>query len=149
MITISKVTKKRLGDILLEEGVLKKEQLDEALKKQKAEGGLLGKILEKLGYVKEIDIVAALVKQFNLPYINVAKYVISKEVLDIVPADFCYKNQFVILDKIGKVLVIGISGPVDVAVFDELERVSGCRVFAYLSTSSAITATLEKYFPRK
>lgn len=138
MVNIAKLTRKRLGELLVEEGLLKEEQITEALKKQKATGELLGEVLIRLGYVSEIDIARTLTKQFNLPYIDASKYTISKDVLDIVPANYMYKHQFIILDKIGKALVVAVSGLLDQAIFEELERMSGSKLFIYVSTTSQV-----------
>ena len=96
MPNITKITKKKLGEILVNEGLITNEQIQEGLSEQQKSGGLLGENLIKLGYVTELDIAAAMSTQFNLPYIDATRYTISKEAFGLVPTDF--KKQFIILD---------------------------------------------------
>ena len=63
---------KRLGDILIVEGVITQDQLEEAVARQAKEGGKLGELLIKLNYVTEEQIVMALSKQLVIPYVSLA-----------------------------------------------------------------------------
>jgi len=56
-------------------------------------------------------------------------------------------NQFVVLDKIGKTLLVAISNVLGTEVFDKLEKVSGSQIFVYISTASQIHQALEKNVP--
>ena len=70
MVNIAKLTKKRLGELLIAEGLIHNDQVQEALAEQQKNGLLLGEALIKLGYVTELDIAGALSTQFGLPYID-------------------------------------------------------------------------------
>jgi len=63
---------KRIGEILVSEGMVTPEQLEEAVKLQSKEGGRLGDILIRLGYVTEEQILSALSKQLHIPYVSLA-----------------------------------------------------------------------------
>jgi hypothetical protein len=149
MVNIEKLTRKRLGELLLEEGLLNEQQIQEALQYQKENGSLMGEILVKLKYVSEIDIARTISKQFGLPYIDASKYAIDKDAISIVPSRLMYDHQFIVLDKIGKALIIAASGLLDREVFVELERVWGSQIFIYVSTVSQVREALEKYCPIK
>lgn len=149
MVNVPKLIRKKLGEILVEEGLLKDDQVQEALKKQKETGGLLGEVLVKLQYVSEIDIARAIAKQFGLPYIDAAKYRIGKEVQGIIPVEMMLENQFVPLDKLGKALLLAVSGVLNGEVFEQLEKITGSRLFIYVSTVSAVHEVLKKLAPPK
>jgi type IV pilus assembly protein PilB len=136
MPNITKITKKRLGEILIDEGLITKEHVQEGLSEQQKSGGMLGENLVKLGYITEMDIASALATQFGLPYIDVTRYNISKEVFDLLPLDFI--KQLIILDKIGSVVIIAISSPLNEKIFAEIEKITSCQIFAFVSTSSQI-----------
>ena len=138
MVNISKLTKKRLGELLISEGLITNEQLHDALKEQQKVGGMVGEVLIKLGYVTEMDIAAALSTQFGLPYINASNYSITKEVFDLLPKEFLVKNELVPLDKIGDALTIAVSGTLSEKVFEEIEKKTNCQIFVFVSTSSQI-----------
>ncbi|MBI2901170.1 MAG: hypothetical protein HYY17_13380 [Planctomycetes bacterium] len=145
---LPKLVRKKLGEILVEEGLVKEDQVQEALQKQKGSGGLLGEVLVKLNYVSEIDIARAIAKQFGLPFIDATKYNISKEALSLVPGEMMVQNQFVILDKLGKALLVAVSGLLNGEIFEHLERLSGCRLFIYVSTATSVMETLKKVAPK-
>ncbi|MBP6944169.1 MAG: type II secretion system protein GspE, partial [Candidatus Omnitrophica bacterium] len=69
MASARRVITKTIGQLLLEKGVIKQAQLDEALKVQKEKGGLLGQILASLGYVTEEQIAQAITVQYGFPYL--------------------------------------------------------------------------------
>lgn len=148
MVNVPKLIRKKLGEILVEEGLLKDDQVQEALKKQKESGGLLGEVLVKLQYVSEIDIARAIAKQFGLPYIDVSKYHIAKDVQGIIPAEMMHENQFVPLDKLGKALLLAVSGVLNGEVFEQLEKITGSRLFIYVSTASSVAEALKKMAPK-
>ena len=148
MVNVPRLVRKKLGEILVEEGLLKETQIQEALRRQQESGGLLGEVLVKLEYVSEIDIARAIAKQFGLPYIDAAKYNISKDAFAIVPVEMMTENQFVILDKIGRTLIVAVSGVLNGEVFESLERTSGSRLFIYVSTVGSVHEALKKCAPR-
>lgn len=141
MPNITKITKRKLGEILINEGLITNEQVQEGLSEQQKTGGLLGENLIKLGYVTELDIAAAMSTQFNLPYIDATRYNISKEAFGLMPVDFM--KQFVILDKIGNIITIAISSPLGEKIFEEIEKKTSCQIFAFVSTSSQIKQVMQ------
>lgn len=145
MVNIAKITKKRLGEILVSEGLITNEQVEDALKEQKKSGLLLGEALVKLEYVTELDIVAALSAQFGLPYLDASRYVVTKEVYNLIPQDFMKRNQLVPLDKIGDIITIAVSGPLSEKVFEELEKITGCESYLFVSTVSQVRKIVQDY----
>ena len=147
MAQISKLVRKKLGEILVEEGLLRDEQVQEALKRQRATGEFFGEALVALAYCTEMDIARTMVRQFGLPYIDASKYRISKEALETVPAELMWQNQFIVLDKIGKSVLVAVSGMLQGEVFEKLEKVSGSQLFLFVSTSGQVGEALKKHRP--
>ena len=145
MVNLNKLARKKLGEILVEEGLLTTDQIDEALKRQKDTADLLGECLTKMGFVTEIDIAGALAKQFGLPYIDVNAYQVAKDIVSLIPGETMIKNQFILLDKIGKVLIVAVAGTIDPAVFNEVEKQTGSQVSLYVSTASQVMGALRKH----
>ncbi|MDQ7778695.1 MAG: hypothetical protein RDV41_03165, partial [Planctomycetota bacterium] len=138
MVNIAKLTKKRLGEILVSEGLVTDEHIQEALKKQKETGGLLGEVLVKLGFVTEMDIARVIATQFGLPYIDATRYFISKEIMKVLPIAILQEHHFVPLDKIGSILVIAVSGLLNEKVFEDLEKTTGCQMNLLVSTTGQV-----------
>ena len=146
MARLTRLSGKKLGELLVEGGVIDETRLAKALEEHKATGELLGEVLVRLGFVSEPDIAKTLATQFALPYISVSQYFISKEVLDVFPSPLLLTHQCVPLDKIGGVALVAVSGPLNPTVIEELEKACGCEVFLFVSTLSEIERTLDKLF---
>jgi type IV pilus assembly protein PilB len=147
MVQIAKLIRKKLGEVLVDEGLLKEDQVQEALRRQRATGEGFGEILVSMGFLTETDIARTLVKQSGLPYIDASKYRINKDGVQSVPAELMWQNQFIVIDKIGKTLLVAISNVLGSEIFDKVEKVSGSQIFVYVSTSSQVQTALEKNVP--
>jgi hypothetical protein len=147
MVQIAKLIRKKMGEVLIDEGLVKDDQVQEALRRQRATGESFGEILVSMGFVTESDIARTLVKQSGLPYIDASRYRINKDGVQAVPAELMWQNQFVVLDKIGKTLLVAISNVISPEIFDKLERVSGSQIFVYVSTWSQVQTALDKNVP--
>ncbi len=147
MAQISKLVRKKLGEILIEEGLLRDEQVQEGLKRQRATGEFFGEVLVQLTYCSEVDIARAIVRQFGLPYIDASKYRIPREAMETIPGELMWQNQFIVLDKIGKALVVAVSSVLPGEVFERLEKLSGSQLFLYVSTLGQIKEALKKHRP--
>ena len=147
MAQISKLVRKKLAEILVEEGVLRDDQVAEALKRQRATGEFFGEALVQLTYCSEVDITRSIVRQLGLPYIDASKYRVPREALEAVPGELMWQNQFIVLDKIGRALVLAISSVLPGEVFEKLEKVSGSQLFLYVSTGGQIREALKKHKP--
>ena len=144
MVNVPKLVKRRLSDILLEEGLLKEDLLNEALNRQKASGEPLPTVLQKMGVLAEIDLARAIAKQYNLPYLDASRYQIPRDVMDAIPIETLQQHQFVPLDKIGKCLLLSISNIPAVEILETLERQTGSQFFIYVSTVTQVNTTLKK-----
>ena len=146
MAYIPRLVKKKLGEILQDGGFLKEEQIQNALVTQQKEGKPLGEILVNLGYVKEQDIAYALARQYGLPYIDASRYVIQGDCRNLLPSKLMLDHRFVVLDKIGKFLIIAIAGAIDPEMLEQVEQKSSSQICLYVSTSSQVLAALKKYY---
>ena len=144
MASIQRLTKKRLGEVLLNKGVVKEEAIAEALAEQAATGELIGEILVRRGVVGEMEIVETICSQFSLPFISFSQYYVPGEIMRLVPADLLEKHLIAPLDRFGDVLAIVLAGPVDFDVFEEIEKITGCTVQVYVGTSNDVRQAIER-----
>ncbi len=125
---VRKQTKARFGEILLEHGIITPEQLKNALRKQAQIGGLLGSILETMGYLDENALVNFLGRQFNMSPVNLFEVNIEPKVLNLIP--FSKVKAFKILpvkESQGRV-TLAMVNPNDISALQEIEFVLGQRV---------------------
>ena len=100
MSPIRRMVSKQLGELLIERGVLKKEELAKAVKIQKEKGGLLGTILVGLGYATEEQIAQAITVQYGFPYLPLASYEIDQNLINIIPENVARQYCLIGIDKI-------------------------------------------------
>lgn len=145
MVSLNRLTRKKLGEILLEEGLISEEQIQDALRLQHQHGVLFGEALVQQGILTEDKIVATLVGQFGIPYIQASQYDVAMELLEIFEPTMMRRYQFVPLDSIGSVLVVAIAGLLSEDLLNELEGQTGCSVQIYLTKMSEINGVLEQH----
>ncbi len=145
MARITRMTKRRLGELLQAEGLISEDQIRQARDEQRKSNLFLNDALVKLGFVSEEVIAQTIVQQFSLPFLSAQQYTISTDVLGIFPERMYYEYQFIAVDKIGGVLLIIGAGLMNHDVLDELERLSNCRVCQFVSTSKDIRNALERH----
>jgi len=143
MVALTRLTKKKLGEILVEQNLLTAEQVQDTLRMQHQTGLMFGETLVQTKLLTEEKIVAVLVAQFGIPFIKPSVYKIPKELLEIFEPQMMRKFQFVPMDSIGNVLVIAIAGLLSEDVFKEIETQTGCSLQVYLTKISEIDIVLK------
>lgn len=148
MANFSKFTRKRLGEILVNEGLVSTQQIQEALEAQGNTGEMLGETLVRLGYITEDRIAITLADQFQLPFINPSVYDIPKEMAQQIPVQYMLDHLFVPIDNFGKVVVVAIGGLLNDDVIQEIKQITSCEVFVYIATMGDVRKALEKLYPQ-
>jgi hypothetical protein len=138
--------KKKLGEILVEDGCLTIESLDEALQHQKKEGGMIGQILIRLGYITEESLIAAVGKQLHVPYIPLSHYSINSEAALQFPEDFCRRHLAVVFDIDEKKIYVATADPLNETALEEIQKKSKLKVQLFISTPSELFSMLDVIF---
>ena len=137
---------KQLGELLLEKGIINQAQLDKALKILKEKGGLIGQIFVMLGYVKEEEIAQVLTVQYGFPYLPLESYEISADMIKLIPENVAKQYNLIAIDKIGTLLTISMSNPLNIQAAEDIEMLSGCKVQVFISTMTDIANAIKKYY---
>ena len=141
-----KVVNKLLGEILVERGVLLRAQLQEVLSFQKEKGVLFGEALVQMKIGTEVDVVQALRCQYGFPYLPLANYEIAPEVVATVPRGVCHQYCLVPIDKIGRSLTLTMANPLNVQALEDVEKITGCSVQAFISKVTDINRAINRYY---
>ncbi|MCA9409243.1 MAG: Flp pilus assembly complex ATPase component TadA [Candidatus Omnitrophica bacterium] len=141
----------KLGEILVEQGLITKEQLENAIKVQKLEKGRIGEILIKQGFVTEEDMSAALGSQLGIPYYSSenSSLLTPKEdqnLEKIITSQFAKKNIVLPLSKNLNSLTCAVYDPLDLIVIDNLRRVTGCEINLVIATKTAIIKAINEFY---
>lgn len=146
--SIKRIVSKQLGELLLERGVINEEQLNKALKAQKERGGLIGQVLVMLGYAKEEEIAQALTVQYGFPYLPLECYEVNIEAMKLIPQNVAEQYNLIAIDKMGDLLTIAMSNPLNVQAVEDVEMISNCKVQVFVSTMTDVTTSIKKYYQK-
>lgn len=141
--------KKKIGDILIEEGVIVQSQLENALKEQKSKKQKLGELFVDLGYTDEENIAKALSRQLKLEVVALAGKVIDPKVIELVNEQLLRRHMimpFKFDDNNPNVLNVAMADPMDFIAYDDLSIVTNMKVEAFISTPMDIAATIDRYY---
>jgi len=130
--------KRKIGEILIEDGLLSKAQLEEALAYQKEKGGLIGEILIEKRFVEEESLIGALGKQSQVPYIPLKNYAINPDMASMLNADFCHENMAVAFDCDSKKIYVAVADPLNDMIVEKIRTLTGRIPQVFLARISEI-----------
>ncbi|HYY68394.1 MAG TPA: type IV-A pilus assembly ATPase PilB [Terriglobales bacterium] len=136
----------RLGDLLVKEKVITKEQLDRALAEQKKNGSRLGSVLVKLGYVSDEAVTNFLSRQYGVPAINLSYFEIDPSVVKLIPPETARRYQILPLSRVGASLTIAMVDPTNVFAMDDIKFMTGFNIEPVVAAEAAILAGIDKAY---
>ena len=113
--------KKRLGEMLVEKGLLTQEQLTKSLADQKKAGLKLGQYLTRQGIVNEQSIIDLLSKQLKIQRYHPDNFPLDMDLVRTIPIDVAQKYQVAPLKRKGRLLTIAMVDPLDINALDFIE----------------------------
>jgi type IV pilus assembly protein PilB len=138
----SKSFAERIADVLIEDGLLLPNQLDEALGLQQKEGGRLLKILTEKQFVTDQDMAFSMGRCLNTPPINLGKLRIPEEILMLVPREMAKKNKLVPIARLNGKLFVAMADPTNVLAVDDVKRRVQLEVVPMIATEKAVNDVL-------
>ncbi len=136
----------RLGDLLIREGLITKDQLDKALQEQKSNGQRLGYNLVKLGFVQETEITKMLARQYRMPAVDLARFEVDPKIVKLIPADVALKHLVLPLKRDGRTLTVAMADPTNLSVIDDLKFITRYDIFAVIAGEYTLRTALDKYY---
>ncbi len=124
----SKSFAERIADVLIEDGLLLPNQLEEATAIQQKEGGRLLKILTDKQFVTDQDMAFSMGRCLNTPPINVSKLRIPEDIMSLVPRDMAKANKLVPIARLNGKLFVAMADPTNVRAVDDLALMTGLDV---------------------
>jgi type IV pilus assembly protein PilB len=132
------IARKKLGEILVEGGLLTQKQLEQALPFQKKSNLKLGQFLVREGIVSEVQIVDLVSNQLKLEKYRPDKHVIDMELARLIPADIAHKYGVAPLQKNGMLITVAMTDPLDINALDAIEVFTNCEVEAVICTEQQL-----------
>ena len=134
----NKSPRKRLGSILIEDGLITHEQLDQALEFQKTLTKPIGEVLVTQGFITTTQLTSALGRQLKIPYIPLLKYAHNPNAAKWVGKNFCLKYTLVPFDGDEKSFYVSVSNPLDKNPIETLQVLLNRRIFTFIATPDEI-----------
>lgn len=141
---MSKV-RKRLGDILVEAGLITEEQLQQALR-EKADRQKLGDALLQQGFITEQQLIEVLEFQLGIPHVSLYRYPIDQKMTSIISKETATRSLIMPLKQDGDKILVAMADPMDFFVIDDLRLSTGFQIEAAIATKDDILRAINKYY---
>jgi len=138
----------RLGDLLIQNGLITDAQLGDALASQKTSGKKLGGALIDLGLVEEDQMLELLSRQLEVPFIHLDNYDFQPQITQRLPETYARRFRAVVLSEQDGQLVVGMADPTDIFGFDELSKILQQPLALAVVRESQLLQTLDMLYRR-
>jgi type IV pilus assembly protein PilB len=138
--------RKRLGEILLDAKKLRDEDLSKALAEQKKYGEKLGKVIIKLGFLSEKEIIDTISRQLGIPIVNLDEANIQENLIKLISVDTAKNCMAIPVEKRFNVLKLAMVDPLDIDAMDEIARIVRMETEPLIVTEGELKRALEKYY---
>src|SRR3989441_11850128 len=140
---------RRLGDLLVADGLLTAEQLKKALAEQKGSPEKLGSVLVRLNFVNEDQLIGFLSRQYGVPSITLAQLDIDPDVLKLVPPPIARKYEVIPVRKMGNSLALAMADPTNVFALDDISFMTNLQVLPLVASQTAIKKAIDRNYESK
>jgi type IV pilus assembly protein PilB len=140
-----KQTRKRLGDLLVEAGLITEQQLQTALAEKKS-GQRLGDALLQQGFITEQQLIEVLEFQLGIPHITLFRYPFDTKLFSLIPKETAKRNILIPLKKEGDKLFVAMADPMDFFAIDDLRLATGFQIETAIATKDDIIKAINKYY---
>ena len=137
---------RKLGEILIDSGVINAKQLEEALEVSKRNEALLGETLIEIGYLDEKTLFRSLEYLYHVPYVDLNETVIDKDAVSMISEVLAKKHELIPIKKDKKVLTIAMTDPLNFYAIDDVKNASGMEPTVVLSPKKDILNAIDRYY---
>ncbi len=139
----------KLGELLISQGLITKEQLTSALELRAKQKSRLGTALIELGHINESVLATFLSKQYGITAISLDDVEIPPDLVKLIPKSLCERHLIIPLSADGNRLSVAVSDPTNVSAVDDIRFLCNMEVNVFIATESAIRAAVEKAYGSK
>jgi type IV pilus assembly protein PilB len=140
------VTPERLGDLLVREKLITRDQLGKALQEQKQSGTRVGYNLVKLGFIAETELTKILARQFKMPAVDLSRFEVDPRIAKLVPADLAMKHLVLPLKRDGRTLTVAMADPTNLGVLEDLKFITRYDIFPVIGGEFSIKTAVDKIY---
>ncbi len=141
--------RKKLGEILLEAGLISDTVLQEALSIQKVRKERIGKTLIDMGVVDDEQIARALAGQLKIPFLQLNDIDIPAEIIQLIPQDMAENYVLIPVKEVKKQLVVAMANPLEFYALDDIRFMTRMPIFVTVAPQGQILEAIRKHYPRQ
>jgi len=138
--------RKRIGELLVEGGAISSAQLQQALEIQKETGQRIGDILISQNVLTDEQLMVAIAKRLEIPFINLHDMVIDPDIVESIPAEIARKHLVLPIFKIENTLTLAVYDPLDFIAMDEISYHTKMKIRRVVASKSQIEAVIDKLY---
>ncbi len=146
---LEKLNRKKLGEILIDEGLISTTQLDDAMRHRERTGEPLGYILVDCSFLPEEDLARIVTHQYQLPYVELTTVPANKDLEELLPMRDVVTQRLLPIEKFGSVVSIAVAEMPDLAVLEDLRQRTGLTPFLYVAMLSEIDRHISAWLESK
>ncbi len=136
----------RLGQVLLESGLVTEEAYQQALSRKESTGEPVGQCLLKMEALSEADLCEFLQKRYRVPFIDLSETEIDESIVRLVPVDVARRFRIVPVNQDGRRLTLAMADPGNFAAVDDIKFITGLEIRVAVATDSAITQAIDRLY---
>jgi type IV pilus assembly protein PilB len=136
---------KKLGEILIEQGLITREGLERALMQQSVDDQPLGRVLIDMGLVKEADLVAALARQIGFEFVDLSSYSVDPTAAALIPEHVARRYRALPIGYEDSRLIVAMADPANLFAMDDIRTITGMDVLPVVATVADIEGAIRKH----
>ncbi|HEX2897272.1 MAG TPA: ATPase, T2SS/T4P/T4SS family, partial [candidate division Zixibacteria bacterium] len=140
------MTKKKIGDLLLERGFITSEQLKEGLKLQSSTGKRLGEVLVELGFITEEQLIDTISERLQIPRVSLKSMYIDPQTIQKLNVDIARRYCVIPIFHIGNTLTIAMADPLNILAIDEIKYRTNSNIRRAVALASEIKEAIDQHY---
>lgn len=141
--------KLRIGDLLMQYGIINEEQLQQALAKQKAEGGKIGETLIDMGLVTRQNINEVLEYQLGIPFVDLVEYDVDKDATTVITETLARRHVLIPIKQTDTELYVAMEDPLNIFAIDDVRIFSGKDIVPMLATEDQVLKAIDIHYGKE
>ncbi len=136
----------KIGELLIREGMITRDQLEKALQEQKLSGTRVGYNLVKLGFIPEVELTRMLARQYRMPAVDLTNFEVDPRIAKLVPTDLALRHLILPLKREGRTLTVAMADPTNLGVIDDLKFITRYDIFPVIAGEYTLRNSIEKHY---
>jgi type IV pilus assembly protein PilB len=145
-LTAPAVIAERIGDLLVREGLITRDQLNIALQEQRENGTRVGYNLVALGMIKETDLTRMLARQYRMPAVDLSNFEVDPKIARLIPGEMATKHLVLPLKRDGRTLTVAMADPTGTSLLEDLKFITRCDIFPVIAGEYTLRNAIERYY---